>query len=154
MNRMELLHPPPESYRSRGFVIAVPPSQARDDPACPGEASWRVRVLLPLGVSLQRWDERFEGFDFRLREDGRSGQLMLAIAFLYQLNINAGGFYRRCGELHQSVGGRQLAVLQLQPLGFCHPEQLLDDPASLLPADNLPSLFSIRDIMCGQQTPV
>jgi hypothetical protein len=125
---MELFHTPPEHNRSWGLIVAVPTPEAGDHPACPGEASSRVRILLPFGLSLQRWDERFESLDLRLREDGRGGQLVLAVALLHQPHVYTGSFYRSRGELHQTVGGRQLTVLQLQPLRFCHPEQLLDIP--------------------------
>src|SRR5580704_328725 len=105
MNCLELLHTPPESYWSRGFIVAVPTAQACDDPAGPGEASNRMRVLLPFGLSFQCWDERLKCFDLRFREDGRGGQLMFTVALLHQLYIDTGGFYRRGGELHQTVGG-------------------------------------------------
>jgi hypothetical protein len=62
---------------------------------------------LAFGLSLQRRAARFQGFDLGLREDGLGGQLMLAVAFSHQLYIryiDAGGFYRGRGELHQAVG--------------------------------------------------
>lgn len=59
------------------------------------------------------------------------------------------GFYRRRGKLEQPVGGRPLAVLQLQTMGFCHSKHLLDDPARLIPADALPSFGGIFDLVRG-----
>src|SRR5665213_676592 len=87
MNCLELFHTSPESYWPGRFIVAVPAPQAGDDPAGPGEASSWVRVLLPFGLSFQCWDEHFEGFDLGLCKDGGGGQLMFAVAFLYQLYI-------------------------------------------------------------------
>lgn len=116
MDRVEPLHPVSESNWPRGLIIAVPAAQSRDHPAGPGQASSRVRVLLPLGLAFERRNQRFEGFDFRLRVDGRGRQLVLAIAFLHQLDIDTSRLYRGRGQLQQTIRGCELAVLQLQPL--------------------------------------
>ncbi len=70
MNCLELFHTAPESYWPRAFIVAVPTTEPSDDPACPGKASSRMRVLLASRLSFQRRDERFEGFNLGLREDG------------------------------------------------------------------------------------
>ncbi len=43
---------------------------------------------------------------------------MFAAVLLYQLYIDTSGFYRGGGEPDQTIGGSELAVLQLQPLRF------------------------------------
>jgi hypothetical protein len=68
--------------------------------------------------------------------------------------LRKGKFGRHCGELDQAFRRGELAVLQLQPLRFHHPEQLLDDPAKLVPTDNLPGGGCIGDLVRGQQPPV
>jgi hypothetical protein len=68
---------------------------AGDDPTGPREASGRMRVFLPFGVSFQGRDQRFKGFNLRFREDGRGRQLVPAVTFLHQLHIDTRGFYRR-----------------------------------------------------------
>src|ERR1039458_7061722 len=60
---IKLLHATPEGNGSWGFIIAVPTTQAGDDPACPGEASDGVRVFLPFRLAFECRTECFEGFD-------------------------------------------------------------------------------------------
>ena len=154
MNCMELLHSPPEGDRPWGLMVAVPPSEAGDDPTGPGEASNRVRVLPPFSVSFRRRDERFDRFGVRFREDRRSWRLMFAVALRHQPHIGTGGFYRGRGEFHPTIGGGELAVLRSWSSRFRHPEQLFDGPTGLVPANDFPGFFGIRDIMCGQQPPM
>src|SRR5271163_530769 len=60
VDRVELFHAPPEGNRPGRLIIAVPPSQARDDPASPREAANRMRFfcrsVLPssVGTSASR----------------------------------------------------------------------------------------------------
>lgn len=77
-----------------------------------------------------------------------------AVAALDQLDVDAGRLRRSGGELDQLLRRDHLAVLQLQPLRFQNPEQLLDDPAPLVPADDVPCLRGIGDRVRGQQPPV
>src|SRR5450756_1110628 len=151
---IKLLHATPEGNGPWGLIIAVPTTEAGDDPACPGEASDGVRVFLPFCLAFECRTKCFEGFDLRLGEYSGRRQLVLAVTFLHQLQVDTGGFGRRGGQLDQAVGRGELAVLQLQPLGFHHAEQLFNGPASLVPGDNLPSRSRISDLMRGQQPPV
>jgi hypothetical protein len=66
MNCMELFHAAPESYRFRGFMVAVPTPKAGDDPTGPSEASSGVRVVLTFGLSFECRAEHFEGVDLGL----------------------------------------------------------------------------------------
>jgi transposase len=84
----------------------------------------------------------------------RGRHMVGAVATLRQLDVDAGRFGRRGGELHQPLRRGDLAVLQLQPLRLDHPEQLLDNPAKLVPADNLPGSCRVCDCVGGQQPPV
>jgi hypothetical protein len=68
--------------------------------------------------------------------------------------LRRGMLGRGGGKLDQAVGGRDLAVLQLQALRFHHPEQLLDNPAILVPPNHLPGLRRIGDLMRGHQPPM
>ena len=97
-----------------------------------------MRVLLPVGAAFERRDQRLDGIHFRLAKDCRAWKPMLAVALLGQLNIDAGRLHGYRRKLHQPFRRGHLAVFQLQPLGFHHSEQLLNDPAKLVPADNLP----------------
>ena len=71
MDRVELLHAPPESNWSRWLVVAVPTAEAGDDSAGPRKASGWVRIFLPFGVSLQRRDKRLDGFNLGFQKHGR-----------------------------------------------------------------------------------
>jgi hypothetical protein len=87
---VELFHAASHGDWPRRLIVAVPPAQASDDPACPGKASARVGVFLPVGLALERWDERLDGVDFRLGEDGQCRQLMFAVTLLGKLDVDAG----------------------------------------------------------------
>ena len=77
-----------------------------------------------------------------------------AVAALGQLDVHAGRFRRHRGELHQPFRRGELAVFQLQSLRFHHPEQLLDDPATLIPSDNFLCCRGVSDRMRDQQPPM
>ena len=84
MDCAQLLYSSPECNRFGKVIVADPTTEARDDPACPGKASRRVRVLLAWGFPLKGGNERFEGRDLLLNEDDGSEKLMRAVALLNQ----------------------------------------------------------------------
>ena len=138
MDRMELFHTPPECYGSWRFIVAVPATQASDDPGCARQALHRMRVLLPISLAFERRDERLDGVHLRLGKHCGARKLMFAIALLRQLDIDASRLHRRRCQLLQAFRRGNLTIFQLQSLGFQHPVQLLDNPATLVPAYDLP----------------
>ena len=72
MDGAEPFHPAAHRNRPRFAIIAVPASKPSDTPCGTGEASRRVRVLLPFCPALQRWDQRVQGCHFGLGEHSRS----------------------------------------------------------------------------------
>src|ERR1019366_3089678 len=82
---IKLLHATPEGNGPWGLIIAVPTTEAGDDPACPGEASDGARVFLPFCLAFECRTKCFEGFDLRLGEYSGRRQLVLAVTFLHQL---------------------------------------------------------------------
>src|ERR1700722_1105707 len=58
---VELFHAASHGDWPRRLVVAVPTAQASDDPACPGKAFARMGILLPVGLALERRDERLDG---------------------------------------------------------------------------------------------
>ena len=133
MDCVEPLHAAAEGNRSWWLVVAVPTAETGDDPARPGKTFDRLRVFLSLGVAFERRDQSLDGVHLRLGEDRGPWQLMFSVALLGQLDIDTGRLHRRRRKLHQTFRAGELAVFQLQPLGFQHPEQLLDDPAKPVP---------------------
>src|ERR1022692_4789602 len=69
------------------------------------------------------------------------GLMATAIACLQELD----GDDRRLGgdrdQLEEPVGGGDLAVFELEALGLEDAEELLDQPAPLVPFDDAPGLF-------------
>jgi hypothetical protein len=114
------------------------------------QAKLWTMVLLSVSLAFECRIERRKGFNLRLSENVGGRDLMFAVAFLGELNIDAGCFGGDGGQFDQSVGGAKLAVFQLQPLRFHHSEQLLDDPARLIPIGDLPRLRRIGDAVRGQ----
>src|SRR5213594_2030220 len=57
-------------------------------------------------------------------------------------------------ELEEAVGGGDLAVFELEALGLEHAEELLDQPAPLVPLDNAPGVLRARHRVGGQQPPM
>ena len=118
MDCVELFHATSHGDGTRGFIVAVPSSQPGDDPACRREAREQMRVALALCVAFETWSEGGEGFDFRSAEHGGCRQSGLAVALLGKLNIDARCFGCSRGEFDQTFGAGNLAIFQLQTVGF------------------------------------
>jgi len=75
------------------------------------------------------------------------------IARLQELDGND----RRLGgdrdQLEEPVGGGDLAVFEPEALRLEDAEELLDQPAPLVPFDDAPGLFCIRHWMSGEKPP-
>src|SRR6266849_5178183 len=141
------------SWRFMGSVSA-PPAELGDDPCGPGQGFFAMRIFLKLGLALQVFIDRLEHFDFITRESKACWKHILTIAGLNELNDDGCGFGRDGHQLHQPIGGFKLAVLDLQALAFHRAEELLDDPAPLVPGDDLPGLVEAFDPMGRQQEPM
>ena len=111
-------------------------------------------LLWSFGPALVLLGECSEEFDLFLIEDvaGRFGAAF--VARLNELQDRGGRLGGNGGELEKSVGGFEPAVFELQPLGFDETEQLFDDPAFLVPGDDLPSGSDTAHFMGRQQVPV
>lgn len=105
-----------------------------------------MRVFLKLGLALQVFIDCLDHFDFIGRESKVCWKHILTIAGLNELNDDGCGFGGDGHQLHQPIGGFKLAVLDLQALAFHRAEELLDDPAPLVPGDDLPGLVEAFDL--------
>src|ERR1019366_10640733 len=82
------------------------------------------------------------------------GLMAAAIAGLQELE---GEDHRLGGDrdqLEEPVGGSDLAVFELEALGLEDAEELLDQPAPLVPFDDAPGLFCSCHQMSGEKPPV
>src|ERR1700687_680424 len=137
-----------------GRWIAVPAAEAADDPSGPGKAVGRMRVPEPFTLGLEILVEGAERCDL-VGIEGKPDRLIAAtIARLQELERND----RRLGgdrdQLKEPVGGGDLAVFELEALRLEDAEELLDQPAPLVPFDNAPGLFCIRHWVSGEKPPV
>src|SRR6266480_2477043 len=137
-----------------GRWIAVPAAEAADDPGRPGEAIGRVRVFQPFALGFEILVEGGERCDLVDIEGKPDGLMVTAITRLQELD----GDDRRLGgdrdQLEQPLGGADLAVFKPEALRLEDAEELLDQPAPLVPFDDAPGLFCIRHRMSGEKPPV
>src|SRR6185436_18812901 len=137
-----------------GRRITVPAAEAADDPGSPGKAVGRMRVLEPIALSLEIVVEGGERCDLSGIEGKPNGLMAASVASLQELE----GDDRRLGgdrdQLEEPLGGSELAVFKPEALGFEDAEELLDQPALLVPFDDAPGLFCIRRRMGGEKPPV
>src|SRR3979409_2288746 len=113
-----------------------------------------MRVLEPFALSLEILVEGDERCDLVGIEGKPDGLMATAIARLQELD----GDDRRLGgdrdQLEEPVGGGDLAVFELEALRLEDAEELLDQPASLVPFDDAPGVFRIRHAVCGEKAPM
>ena len=113
-----------------------------------------MRIFLLFGFAL---DLRVDGFQGRplLLCEGQAGRFGAApVTSLHQLEDEGGGFGGNRRELQQPLGAGNLTVFELQPLLLRNAKERLDDPAQLVPGDDLPSRVYARDVMGGEPPPV
>src|SRR5207302_1300050 len=113
-----------------------------------------VMVFLKVSLALHGFVDGLEGIDLFGREDKLGWQLLAAVAGLNKLNDGAGGFSGDRHKLDEAFGGFQLTVLDAQTLALHRPEELLDDPAQLVPGDDFPSVGDTFNRMRGQEPPM
>ena len=77
-----------------------------------------MRIALALGVAFEAWAQDSERFDFLSAEYVGCWQTGFAVTLLGELNVDARCF--SCGgcEFDQAVRAGNLAVFQLQTVGF------------------------------------
>src|SRR6266702_4750728 len=145
-----------EGNRSWRFMggVSAPSAELGDSPCGPGESFFAMRIFLKLGLALQVFVDRVEHFDFFGRESKACWKHLATIAGLNELDDDGCRFGGDGHQLHKPIGGFKLAVLDLQALGFHRTEELLDDPALLVPGDDLPGIGDAADWMGGQQEPM
>src|ERR1700756_938576 len=97
-----------------------------------------MRIFLTRGLALHSLVEPGDELDFLLIE-GEAGRLEIAaIASLHELHDDGGRSSDNGHHLVEAIGGRELAVLDPQPLELHGAKELLDDPAPLVPSDDPP----------------
>src|SRR6266446_7591922 len=153
---LETLQAIVEGNRSWRFMggISAPSAELGDDPCGPGESFFAMRIFLKLGFALQVFVDRVEHFDFFGRESKACRKHLATIAGLNKLNDDGCRFGSDGHQLHKPIGGFKLTVLDLQALSFHGTEELLDDPALLVPGDDLPGVGDAADWMGGEQEPM
>src|SRR4051794_35157485 len=137
-----------------GRWIAVPAAEAADDPGGPGQAVRRMRVPEPFTLGFEILVEGSERCDLVGIECELDGLMVTAIAGLQKLDGDDCRLGRDRDQLEEPVGGGDLAVFEFEALGLEDAEELLDQPAPLVPFDDPPRLFCVRDWMSGEKPPV
>ena len=98
-----------------------------------------MRIFLLLGSALDRRVDSFQGRHLVLGE-GQAGRFVAApVMGLHQLEGERGGLGGNRRELQQPLGAGNLAVFELQSLRLQNAKELLNDPAQLVPSDDLRS---------------
>ena len=113
-----------------------------------------MRVLEPLGLGLEILVEGGERCDLVGIEGKADRQMASAITCLQELDGDDRRLCRNRDELEEAVGGSDLAVFEPEALGLEDAEELLDQPAPLVPFDDAPGLFCIRYWVRGEKPPV
>src|SRR5215213_766135 len=137
-----------------GGGIAVPAAEAADDPGGPSETIRWMRILEPFASGFDILIEGSERRDLVRFEREVDRLLAAAISRLQELDGNDGGFGSDGGQLEEPIGGSDLTVLEPEALGLEDAEELLDQPALLVPIYDTPSLFGIRYRVGGEKPPV
>src|SRR5258707_573980 len=123
----------------------MPSAELGDDPGSPCEGVFGVGVFLAGGAALHSLIEQGDERDLVGCEGEAGGPPVGAGAGLYELHDDGGGFGGDGDQLAEAVGGGELAVFDAQSLELEGAEELLDDPALLVPSDDLPGLVEGPD---------
>src|SRR5262245_9508177 len=121
--------------------ISGPSAESGDDPCCPGQCAVGIWIVRKLGRAIEALVDDIENLDFIRRKGSGCGKTLAAVAGLDALNDDSCRLGGDGDKLHEPVGGFQLTVLDTQALGFHGSEELLDDPALLVPGDDLPGVL-------------
>src|SRR5215475_5241839 len=123
--------------RRLGRRVAVPATQAADDPGGPGEAVRLIRVLQSFCPGLELSIEDGQGGNLVGGED-QMDRLLAAVPCLQELDGDDGGLGGDGNQFEEPVGGTDFTVFELEALRLKDAEELLNDPALLVPFDNAP----------------
>src|SRR5918994_2304970 len=140
--------------RRLGRGIAVPAAEAADDPGGPSETVRWMRILEPFASGFDILIEGSERRDLVRFEDEVDRLLAAAVPRLQELDGNDGGLGSDGGQLEEAIGGGDLTVFEPEAVGLEDAEELLDQPALLVPINDTPGLFCIRHRMGGEKPPV
>jgi hypothetical protein len=130
--------------RRFGRGIAVPAAETADDPGGSGKTVWRMRVPEPFTLGLEISVESSERCDSVGIEGKPGGLVTTAVAGLKELDCDDRRLGSNRNQLEEPVGGSDLAVFEPEALGLENAEELLDQPAPLVPFDDTPCLFCSR----------
>src|SRR3954452_5812165 len=98
-----------------------------------------MRVLQPLAPGFDLPVQGGKCVDLAVVEGNDDG-LLTAIARLQELDGDDSGLGRNGDQFEKAIGDTDLAVFQLEALCLEHTEELLDDPAALVPVDDTPGV--------------
>src|SRR5258708_34577437 len=121
--------------------MTIPAAEAADNPGSPGEAVGRMRVFEPFTLDLEILVEGGEGCYVVGIEGKPDGLMVTAIARLQELDSDECGLGGDRDQLEEPLGGRDLAVFEIEALRLEDAEELLDQPATLVPFHDAPGLF-------------
>src|SRR5260370_891664 len=134
--------------------MTIAAAEAADNPGSPGEAVGRMRVFEPFTLDLEILVEGGEGCDVVGIEGKPDGLMVTAIARLQELDSDACGLGGDRDQLEEPLGGRDLAVFEIEALRLEDAAELRDQPATLVPFHDAPGLFCIRHRMSSEKPPV
>ena len=113
-----------------------------------------MRILEAFTLGLEILVEGSERCDLIGIEDQPDGLMTTAIARLQELDGDDRCLGGDRDQLEEPLGGADLAVFEPEALRLEDAEELLDQPAPLVPFDDAPGLFYIRHRMSGEKPPV
>src|ERR1700761_4306764 len=103
------------------------------------------------------------GFDLLIEGDqridlagieGDEKRLLASIAGLQELDGDDRCLGSDGNQFEEPVGGADLAILEPEALRLEDAEELLDDPALLVPRDDAPTVICTGDVVRGDKTPM
>src|SRR5262245_37188424 len=109
----ELLPPESDGLGTRFLVIAVPTTEARDDPGEPSQGVERVGIFLTRGAAFEGWADGFGGLDGCGVCDIGGGP-RTSISGINELDVAHGSRKSHGGEFEQAGGLFDLSFFQAQ----------------------------------------